>query len=99
MSGDAGGTADGGNVAGSELEKRRANAVDKHDEPSAEWGWHGGFPVGTRIAGWFTAAAMFLMLIGNHTGRTEDIWLLAIGTVIVVALIVDRVRARTAWRR
>lgn len=86
-------------MAGSELEKRQANAVDKHEEPSADWGWHGGFPLGTRIAGWFTAASMFLMLIGNHTGRTEDLWLIATGTVIVIALIIDRVRARTAWRR
>jgi hypothetical protein len=39
------------------------------------------------------------MLIGNHTGRTEDLWLILIGTTIVVALIIDRIRARTAWRR
>lgn len=86
-------------MAGSELEKRPANAVDPHDEPSARWGWHGGFPRGVRIMGWFTAAAMFLMLIGNHTGRTEDLWLIAIGTAMVIALIYDRIRARTAWRR
>jgi hypothetical protein len=86
-------------VARSELEKRRANAVDKHDEPSADWGWHGGFPKGTRIAGWFTAAVMFLFLIGNHRGRTEDVWLIFIGSVIVIALVVDIVRSRTAWRR
>jgi hypothetical protein len=86
-------------VASSELEKRPANAVDTHDEPSAEWGWHGGFPRATRIAGWVTAAVMFLMLIGNHRGHTEDIWLIGIGTAIVIALVVDRVRARTAWRR
>lgn len=86
-------------MAGSELEKRSAGTVDKHEEPSAEWGWHGGFPRGTRIAGWFTAISMFLMLIGNHTGRTEDLWLLLVGSAIVVALIIDRVRARTAWRR
>jgi hypothetical protein len=86
-------------VAGSELEKRSANAVDKHDEPSAEWGWHGGFPIGTRIAAWFTAAVMFFMLIGNHTGRTEDVWLICIGTGIVITLIWDRIRARTAWRK
>lgn len=86
-------------MASSELERRPANAVDKHDEPSARWGWHGGFPRGTRLAGWFTAAAMFLMLIGNHTGHTEDLWLIGIGTTIVVALVVDRIRARTAWRK
>jgi len=86
-------------VAGSELEKRPASSVDKHDEPSAEWGWHGGFPKGVRIMGWFTAAVMFLFLIGNHRGRTEDVWLIAIGTAMVIALVVDLVRSRTAWRR
>jgi hypothetical protein len=49
--------------------------------------------------GWFTAAVMFLMLIGNHVGRTEDLWLIAVGTAIVVALVIDRIRARTAWRK
>jgi hypothetical protein len=86
-------------VAGSELQKRPTSAVDKHDEPSAEWGWHGGFRIGTRVAAWFTAAAMFLMLIGNHVGRTEDLWLVLVGTIIVIALVVDIVRSRTAWRR
>jgi hypothetical protein len=86
-------------VAGSQLEKRPANAVDPHDEPSAEWGWHGGFPRGVRIAGWFFAIVMFLMLIGNHTGRTEDLWLIGIGLTMVGALVWDRIRARTSWRR
>jgi hypothetical protein len=86
-------------VAGSELQKRPASTVDKHDEPSAEWGWHGGFPRGTRIMGWFTAAVMFLYMIGNHQGRTEDLWLILIGTIIVIALVIDIARRRTAWRR
>jgi hypothetical protein len=81
------------------LERSPSHVVDPRDEPSAEWGWHGGFPIGTRIAGWFTAAVMFLMLIGNHVGRTEDLWLIGIGTAIVIALVIDRIRARTAWRR
>ena len=86
-------------MAGSELEKRPASTVDAHDEPSAAWGWHGGFPRGTRIAGWFTAVVIFLMLIGNHRGNTENLWLIGVGTAIVIALIADMVRSRTAWRR
>jgi hypothetical protein len=86
-------------VASSDLEKRPTNTVDRHDEPSAEWGWHGGFPLGTRIAGWAVAAIMFLYLIGNHEGRTEDVWLIAIGVGIVGALVWDRIRSRTAWRK
>jgi hypothetical protein len=88
-------------VASTSLEKRPADSgsVEPHDEPSAEWGWHGGFPWATRIAGWFTAVMMFAMLIGNHTGRVEDLWLIGTGLAIVVGLVWDMVRRRTAWRR
>ena len=86
-------------MANSELEKAPSKTVDPRDEPSAEWGWHGGFPRGTRIAGWLVAAAMFLMLIGNHEGNTENVWLIGIGTGLIVLLAIDHVRRRTAWRR
>jgi Protein of unknown function (DUF2631) len=86
-------------VASSELEKRPASSVDPRDEPSAEWGWHGTFPKGIRVAGWLTAIAMLLMLNGNHRGHIEDIYLIATAAVIVAALIYDRIRGRTAWRR
>jgi len=83
----------------SELESRPAHGADPHDEPSAEWGWHGVFPRATRIAGWLTAFAMLAMLIGNHRGHIEDIWLIATAAVIIGALIYDRIRSRTPWRR
>ncbi|HWE87892.1 MAG TPA: DUF2631 domain-containing protein [Pseudonocardiaceae bacterium] len=83
----------------SELAKRPANAVDPHDEPSVEWGWHGSFPRATQIAGWFTAAVMFLMLIGNQIGHVEDIFLVITGTTLVIGLLIDIARRRRAWRR
>lgn len=87
-------------MAGSQLVKRPKNAVDVHEEPSAEWGWHGRFPHGREIAGWFTAIAMFAMaFIGNHVAATEQLWLVCIGVGLVVALVWTRVRQRTAWRR
>jgi len=86
-------------VASAELEKRPSHTVDPHEEPSAEWGWHGTFPRGTQIAGWFTAIAMFAMLIGNHQGNVENVWLICIGVALVAALVYDLVRRRTAWRR
>lgn len=85
-------------MASSKADKAPA-AVDPRDEPSAEWGWHGSFPKGTRIAGWFTAFAMFVMLIGNHRGRTEDLWLIGVGAGIIILLVIDQVRRRTSWRR
>lgn len=70
---------------------------DGADEPSAEWGWHGTFPRATAIAGWFTAIALFAMLIGNHENYVEDVWLIALGTLMVVMLVggqINRLRSR-----
>jgi hypothetical protein len=90
----------GGNVAGSQLEKRPKNAVDPHEEPSAEWGWHGRFPRGREIGGWITAISMFIMaFVGNAVAMTEFLWLIGTGVALVVLLIGYRVRQRTAWRR
>ena len=86
-------------MASSELEKRPGSVVDPHDEPSAEWGWHGTFPKAIRIAGWLTAIALLLMLNGNHRGHIEDVYLIGTAVAIVLALIWDRIRSRTAWRR
>jgi hypothetical protein len=73
------------------------HARDPHAEPSAQWGWHGTFPKATNIAGWFTVIALFAMLIGNHTSRIEDVYLIGLGTLLAVMLIggqLARVRAR-----
>jgi hypothetical protein len=87
-------------VAGSQLEKRPKNAVEPHEEPSAEWGWHGRFPRGREIGGWFSAISMFLMaFLGNHVAETERLWLLGVGIALVAVLIGYRVRQRTSWRR
>ena len=77
----------------------KRSTVDPADEPSAEWGWHGGFPRGMMIAGWFSVGALLIMLIGNHRGRTEDIWLIGTAVVLALALVLQTVRKRNAWRR
>lgn len=86
-------------MASSQVEKRSNREVDPHDEPSAEWGWHGTFPVGAQIAGWFAAAACFLMFIGNQQGHVEDIYLAITGVILILLLVRALVRRRTAWRR
>lgn len=63
------------------------HGADSAEEPSAAWGWHGEFPKVTAIAGWITAASMFLMLIGNHENWVEDIYLVVIGVLLVGMLI------------
>ncbi|RZQ64829.1 DUF2631 domain-containing protein [Amycolatopsis suaedae] len=84
-------------MASKAVEKRPR--VDPRDEPSAEWGWHGTFPKATRAAGWFTAAAMLIMLIGNHRNAMEDIWLVGIAATLVLLLVLDIRKRRTAWRK
>lgn len=72
---------------------------DTAQEPSAEWGWHGTFPRATAIAGWITAAALFLMLIGNHENYVENVWLVGLGTLLVIMLIGGSVNRRRSRRR
>jgi len=67
------------------------------DEPSADWGWHGSFPRATALAGWITAIALFAMMIGNHTTYVENVWLIALGTLLVIMLLggsINRMRAK-----
>jgi hypothetical protein len=73
--------------------------VDPHDEPSVKWGWHGSFPKSTRIAGWFSALALLAMLKGNHENNTENVWLVGLSLLLVVVLLLDLRKNRTAWRR
>jgi hypothetical protein len=77
------------------------DGVDPDEEPSADWGWHGSFPLAGPIAGWFTAFALFAMLIGNHESRIEDIWLIGLGLLLVMTLSgyhLKRRKARRRWR-
>lgn len=72
---------------------------DTAQEPSAEWGWHGSFPRAKALAGWISAAALFLMLIGNHENYVEDVWLIGLGTLLVIMLVSDSVNRRRSRRR
>ena len=73
--------------------------VEPEDEPSAAWGWHGTPQRAGKIAGWFTAFALFAMLIGNNEGHVGDFFLIAPGTILVVMLIASHFKARKAKRR
>ena len=86
-------------MAGSELAKRPGSEVDPLDEPSAEWGWHGGFPNGTRIAGVAVAILLPLLMIGHSTNWTEILWMCIPALAILLAVIGGSIRKRNAWRR
>lgn len=86
-------------MATNSLQPARPAGVDPEEEPSAEWGWHGGFPRGAVIAGWISTAIMLVMLIGNHQGRTENLWLIGVALVMAAGLVLHSMRKRHSWRR
>jgi hypothetical protein len=68
------------------------------DEPSAAWGWHGGFPKASLIAGWASVAILLVMLIGNHQGKVEDLWLVGIAAFMALGLVLHMLKQRNSWR-
>ncbi|MHC1560375.1 DUF2631 domain-containing protein [Actinomycetospora sp. C-140] len=75
------------------------NGVSSDDEPSVEWGWHGHYPKVARLAGFVVAAVLLIMLWGNHVGKQEDIWLIALAIGFFALSLGAIIRSRTSWRR
>ncbi|MGC0363501.1 ABC-type Fe3+-siderophore transport system permease subunit [Rhodococcus sp. 27YEA15] len=63
--------------------------VDEAEVPSAAWGWSGEGLKTFRFFGWFFAAFLLLMIIGNHHGKVEDLWLIGIAATMVFVLVRD----------
>ncbi len=76
----------------------RAGAQPVEHERPEEWGWHGETGKWGRIGAWFTVLVLLSYLVGNHEGRVEDIWLVAIAGAIVAILLWDIRRRKNAWR-
>ena len=68
-----------------------------HERPE-DWGWHGEAGKGGRIMGWLMVAFLLTMLVGNHEGRVEDLWLLGAALTLAVTLVWDVRRRKNAWR-
>lgn len=64
------------------------NGTSTEDVPSAGWGWSGLSKRAVVISGIVSAAFLVFMLVGNHEGRVEDIWLILLAAGILVG---------TAW--
>jgi hypothetical protein len=41
---------------------------------------------------------VLVMLVGNHEGRVEDLWLIGTALLILISLIWDSRRRKNAWR-
>jgi ABC-type enterobactin transport system permease subunit len=50
------------------------------------------------IAGLVVAAILLLMLIGNHKGHVEDIWLIGIAATIVLVILTDWAQRRNGLK-
>src|SRR5688500_6022698 len=69
----------------------------EHERPE-EWGWHGETGKWGRVGAWFATLFVLSMLVGNHEGQLEDLWLLGIAGVMILILIWDMRRRKNAWR-
>ncbi|MGQ4614733.1 DUF2631 domain-containing protein [Nocardia araoensis] len=85
-------------MAATELEhadtERVVTRVDTAEVPSAAWGWSGESRRTFRIAGWIVALILLAMLVGNHKGKVEDIFLVGFAVLIAGILIRDSVLQR-----
>lgn len=68
--------------------------IDTAEVPSAAWGWSGEAPRTFRFFGWFFAAVLLLMMIGNHSGKVEDLFLIGFAAAIVLILVRDIILRR-----
>jgi len=75
------------------------SGVDPADEPSAAWGWHGGFPTGTVVGGVLTIIACVAFFFGPYQTSTQDWFLGAVIVIIIGGIIGHTIRRRHAWRR
>ena len=69
----------------------------EHERPE-EWGWHGEMGKWGRRLAVIPILFLLSMLIGNHEGRMEDIWLVGIALGLTLVLVWDARRRKNAWR-
>ncbi|MET9492107.1 MULTISPECIES: DUF2631 domain-containing protein [unclassified Nocardia] len=85
-------------MAATELESAHSagvvTKVDTAEVPSAAWGWSGESRRTFRTAGWVVVVILLAMLIGNHKGKIEDIYLVGFAVAIAGILIRDSLLQR-----
>ena len=68
------------------------NGISSLDEPSIEWGWHKHSKKIGQWVGWLFTLFLLAMIIGNHEGNVENLWVIAIALVLAIWLVL---KART----
>ena len=69
----------------------------EHERPE-EWGWHGEMGKWGRRLAIIPILFTLAMLIGNHEGRMEDLWLIGTALAMVLLLLWDARLRKNAWR-
>lgn len=76
-----------------------SRTADPRDEPSAEWGWHGTFPVAAQVFGWFAVIAILLLMTATHENKTSWVFICCFGVGLALVLVYGLYKRRNAWRR
>jgi hypothetical protein len=69
--------------------------------PSVDWGWHGRFPLGSRLAGLAATAVLVGLLLTSRDfeeGATAVLWLVGFIVLIAAGIAVSTYRRRRRWR-
>lgn len=69
------------------------------DAPSARFGWSGTAPRTYAIASFISGLIMLGMLVGNHVGHVEDIWLIVIAVFLFIYPAYKLRPRKGVWKR
>ena len=69
----------------------------EHERPE-DWGWHGETGKKGRIGAVVATLFLLALVIGNHQGKVEDLWIVGIAVVMIIILLLDWRRRKNAWR-
>lgn len=69
------------------------------DAPSARFGWSGTAPRTYAIAAFVSGLICLAMLVGNHVGHVEDIYLIVIAVGLIGFAGYKMIPRKGAWRR
>jgi hypothetical protein len=86
------------NQPGREEAVVRADAHPVEHERPEEWGWHGEMGKWGRLLAVIPILFLLAMLVGNHEGRMEDLWLIGSALLLILILVWDAKRRKNAWR-
>lgn len=74
-------------------------AAHHPDEHPTDWGWHGEWGRGARIAGWVVTVILLLMITTTHYNGAGTVALVSFASMLVIALLWDAQRRKNAWRQ